>query len=117
MMQELLHDSPRRRHVGRRLGRPGPSAARGSILTAALVACLAAVPAPAPGQEPAAAAVRERNVIRKQLPKHVKSIALEYTVIAIDETGKEKSVDPATHTFKVGDSFLDRIRPQDDVHV
>jgi len=68
-------------------------------------------------QEPAAAPVRERNVIRKQLPKNVKSIALEYTVIAIDDTGREKFVDPAMHTFKVGDSFLIRIRPQDDVYV
>ena len=72
---------------------------------------------PAAAQEPAAGAVRERNVIRKQLPKHIKSIALEYTVIAIDDTGKEKFVDPASHTFKVGDSFLVRIRPQDDVYV
>lgn len=61
--------------------------------------------------------VRERNVIRKQLPKNVNSIALEYTVIAIDDTGKERFVDPHMHTFKVGDSFLVRIKPQDDVYV
>ncbi|MFM9194561.1 MAG: DUF4384 domain-containing protein [Planctomycetia bacterium] len=72
---------------------------------------------PARAAEPAVAEVRERNVIRKQLPKHVKSIALEYTVIAVDDTGKERFVDPQAHTFKVGDSFLVRIRPQDDVYV
>lgn len=79
------------------------------------LACLAGIPCPA--AEPTAAPVRERNVVRKQLPKSVKSIALEYTVIAIDDTGRERTVDPHAHTFKVGDSFLVRIRPQDDVYV
>ena len=90
-----------------------------SVLAAAgiggLFAALAGASAPA--AEPAVAEVRERNVIRKQLPKNVKSIALEYTVVAVDDTGKERSVDPQSHTFKVGDSFLVRIRPQDDVFV
>jgi hypothetical protein len=82
---------------------------------AVAIACLAVIPGAA--SEPAAAPVRERNVVRKQLPKSVKSIALEYTVIAIDDTGRERTVDPQAHTFKVGDSFLVRIRPQDDVYV
>jgi len=67
--------------------------------------------------DPAPAVVRERNVIRKQLPKTVKSLALEYTVIAIDDNGVQKSVDPQAHLFKVGDSFLVKIKPQDDVYV
>ena len=58
--------------------------------------------------------VRERNVVRKKLPKNVKSIALEYTVILVDNAGNERAVDPAEHTFDVGDSFLVRIRPHDD---
>jgi hypothetical protein len=90
-----------------------------TILAAAEITCFSARLAEPPAQaaEPAVAEVRERNVVRKQLPKHVKSIALEYTVIAVDDTGKEQFVDPHAHTFKVGDSFLVRIRPQDDVYV
>lgn len=61
--------------------------------------------------------VRERNVVRKKLPKNVKSIALEYTVILVDDAGNERAVDPAEHTFDVGDSFLVRIRPHDDLYV
>jgi hypothetical protein len=78
------------------------------VALAAATNCVAAEPA---------TQVRERNVIRKQLPKNVKSIALEYTVIAIDDSGREQFVDPQKHTFKVGDSFLVRIKPQDDVYV
>ena len=61
--------------------------------------------------------VRERNVVRKKLPKNVRSIALEYTVILVDDAGNERAVDPAEHTFDVGDSFLVRIRPHDDLYV
>jgi hypothetical protein len=61
--------------------------------------------------------VRERNVVRKKLPKNVKSIALEYTVVLVDDAGNERAVDPAEHTFDVGDSFLVRIRPHDDLYV
>lgn len=90
-----------------------------TVLAAAGIALFAGTTSgpPALAAEPAVAEVRERNVIRKQLPKHMKSIALEYTVIAVDDTGKEQFVDPHAHTFKVGDSFLVRIRPQDDVYV
>jgi hypothetical protein len=88
------------------------------LVAAGLGGCVAAVAGPpARAAEPAVAEVRARNVVRKQLPKHVKSIALEYTVIAVDDTGRERFVDPHAHTFKVGDSFLVRIRPQDDVYV
>ena len=67
-------------------------------------------------EEPAAE-VRSRNVVRKKLPRDVKSIALEYSVILVDENGNEKPVDPVNHTFEVGDSFLVRFRPQDDLYV
>lgn len=69
------------------------------------------------GAAPAEAGTRERNVVRKKLPRDVKSIALEYTVILVDASGNERAVDPAEHTFAVGDSFLVRIRPQDDLYV
>lgn len=69
------------------------------------------------GSEPAVAELRPRNIVRKQLPKNVKSIALEYTIVLLDENGKEVTVDPIDQTFKVGDSFLVKIRPQDDMYV
>lgn len=90
---------------------------RAILVAAGAIVLTATTPWPAPAEEPPVAEVRERNVIRKQLPKHVKSLALEYTVISIDDTGRERNVDPHTHTFAVGDSFLVRIRPQDDVYV
>lgn len=61
--------------------------------------------------------VRERNIVRKKLPSNYKSVALEYTVVLVDENGNQRSVDPAEHTFNVGDSFLVKIRPQDDLYV
>ncbi len=67
--------------------------------------------------EPPAGGTRARNIVRKQLPKNVKSIALEYTVALIDDNGKETAVDPANQTFQVGDSFLVKIKPQDDMYV
>ena len=60
---------------------------------------------------------RERNIVRKKLPRNFKSIALEYTVVLVDESDNERAVDPAEHTFEVGNSFLVRIRPQDDLYV
>jgi len=60
---------------------------------------------------------RQRNIVRKKLPKGMNSIALEYTVVLVDDGGGQKAVDPAEHTFAVGDSFLVRIRPQDDLYV
>jgi hypothetical protein len=63
------------------------------------------------------AGARERNVVRKKLPREMRSIALEYTVLLVDESGTERAVDPAAHTFQVGDSFLVRIKPQDDLYV
>jgi len=60
---------------------------------------------------------RQRNIVRKKLPKGMTSIALEYTVVLVDDGGGQKAVDPAEHTFAVGDSFLVRIRPQDDLYV
>jgi hypothetical protein len=95
----------------RRRGAHQLMVAAGAVLFAVTTARLT------PAAEPPVAEVSERNVIRKQLPKNVKSLALEYTVISIDDTGRERHVDPHTHTFAVGDSFLVRIRPQDDVYV
>lgn len=60
---------------------------------------------------------RARNVVRKKLPRNFKSIALEYTVVLVDQSGNERAVDPAEYTFEVGNSFLVRIRPQDDLYV
>jgi len=74
-------------------------------------------PRPTAVAEEPAAEVRSRNIVRKKLPRDVKSIALEYSVILIDDNGKEKPVDPVDHTFQVGDSFLIRFRPQDDLYV
>jgi hypothetical protein len=99
------------------------------MVAATIAGCSAAsVPTAAPRDDATAtsglrpadgadAGTRERNVVRKKLPRNVKSIALEYTVILIDESGNERAVDPAEHTFEVGDSFLVRIRPQDDLYV
>lgn len=60
---------------------------------------------------------RERTIVRKKLPRNLKSIALEYTVVLVDDSGTQRPVDPASHTFEVGDTFLVRIRPQDDLYV
>ena len=68
------------------------------------------------GSEPTAG-IRTRNIVRKQLPTNVKSIALEYTIVLLDDNGREIAVDPIDKTFKVGDSFLVKIRPQDDMYV
>lgn len=66
---------------------------------------------------PSEPGVRQRNIVRKKLPRTVKSIALEYTVVLVDKNGKERPVDPAEHTFEIGDSFLVKIRPEDDLFV
>jgi len=77
-------------------------------------------PAPSPadpsGGEPAGD-IAQRRIVRKRLPGHVRSIALEYEVLRIDEGDRPVAVDPATHTFSVGDSFLVKIRPEDDLYV
>lgn len=63
------------------------------------------------------AGVSYRNIVRKQLPKEANVIGLEYTVMTVDKDGNEKAVDPESHPFHIGDSFLVRIKPQDDVYV
>lgn len=105
---------------------PAGRSAVGTVPQAA-TARTAETPAPAGGPGDGAAgdgsaaaspaAARARNVVRKKLPRNLSSIALEYTVILIDDNGGERPVDPSTHTFRVGDSFLVRIKPQDDVYV
>lgn len=80
----------------------------------------ARAPSPADGSPAvtaAGAATRDRNIVRKKVPRDFKSIALEYTVLLVDASGSERAVDPAAHTFAVGDSFVVRIRPQDDLYV
>ncbi|MFM7076508.1 MAG: DUF4384 domain-containing protein [Planctomycetaceae bacterium] len=77
-------------------------------------------PAPrpqAPAAEAAAPEVLERTIVRKKLPRNLKSIALEYTVVLVDKSGAERPVDPVEHTFDLGDSFLVRIKPEDDLYV
>jgi len=37
--------------------------------------------------------------------------------VLVDKNGKERPVDPAEHTFEIGDSFLVKIRPEDDLFV
>lgn len=108
-----------RRHLIAIRNRAPHAAAKAGRLIACLLPLAAAfVPAAVgTGNEPATAEVRPRNIVRKQLPKHVKSIALEYSIVLLDENGKEIAVDPVDKTFKVGDSFLVKIRPQDDMYV
>lgn len=108
---------PRRHTAGRSRATAVNSAAR-QLATCLLAVATGLLPA-AVGTtaEPAVAELRPRNIVRKQLPKNVKSIALEYTITLLDENGKEIAVDPVNQTFKVGDSFLVKIRPQDDMYV
>ena len=108
----------RRRQTAGRF-RPTPRAAAAGGPSVCLLAVAAGLVAVGVGMasEPAPAGIRTRNIVRKQLPKNVKSIALEYTITLLDENGKEIAVDPVDKTFKVGDSFLVKIRPQDDMYV
>ena len=89
---------------------------RAVLLLLAILAGVTGLAVTGRAEEPAEEA-RTRNVVRKKLPRDVKSIALEYSVILVDENGNEKPVDPVNHTFEVGDSFLVRFRPQDDLYV
>lgn len=59
----------------------------------------------------------QRRIVRRKLPSDLRSIALEYEVLRIDEGDRPVAVDPAAHTFSVGDSFLVKIRPEDDLYV
>ncbi len=68
-------------------------------------------------EETPAATIRERKIVRKSLPKEARSIALEYTIEQLTADGGTRAIDPATHTFQVGDSFLVRISPEDDLYV
>lgn len=82
-------------------------------------------PTPALGEPAATAAgtpthsgeVRYRNIIRKKLPQDSRSLALEFTVVALSKDGKEEVVDPDSHHFQIGESFLVKIKPQDDAYV
>ena len=78
-----------------------------------------AIPATArlAADETPTATVRERKIVRKSLPKEVRSIALEYTIEQLTPEGGTRAIDPAAHTFQVGDSFLVRISPEDDLYV
>lgn len=68
-----------------------------------------------PGRKPLG--IRTRDIVRKRLPPTAKSIALEYTIEAVDSKGRRAAVDPAEHCFTIGDAFLVRVKPQDDVYV
>jgi len=90
-----------------------------AIARAVLVAALFAPDAgrAADNAATAPAGVTYRNIVRKQLPNEAKVIGLEYTVMTVDKNGSEKAVDPESHPFHVGDSFLVKIKPQDDLYV
>lgn len=106
------------RHIAGRYRSIAAATAFGRLATCLLASVGGLLPvAVCTAEEPAIAEVRARNIVRKQLPKDVKSIALEYTIVFLDQNGKEITVDPVEKTFKVGDSFLVKIRPQDDMYV
>jgi hypothetical protein len=91
-------------------------------VTAALVAIMVlgvSGPRFAAGAEgTASAGLRERNIVRKALPENTEAIGLEYTVLKVSEGSTDGTpVDPASHAFRVGDSFRVTIRPQDDLYV
>jgi len=90
-----------------------------AIVSAALAAVVVSPAASqaADGAATAPAGVTYRNIVRKQLPKEATVIGLEYTVMTVDKNGNERAVDPESHSFHVGDSFLVKIKPQDDVYV
>jgi hypothetical protein len=69
------------------------------------------------GGDAAAGDLAQRRIVRKRLPSDLRSIALEYEVLRIDDRDRPVAVDPAAHTFSVGDSFLVKIRPEDDLYV
>lgn len=64
-----------------------------------------------------ASGLRTRDIVRSRLPAATESIALEYTIESLDRDGIRTTVDPALHFFNVGDSFLIKVKPQDDVYV
>jgi hypothetical protein len=61
--------------------------------------------------------VKRRNIALRKLPANAKVIGLEFTVLKVDSAGSEAAVDPEDHSFQIGDSFVVKIRPQDDVYV
>jgi len=81
-----------------------------ALLLSSAVAAQQAEPAPG---------LRLRNIILKKLPADAKIIGLEFTIVHIDNNGVRKLVDraPEQYPFNVGDSFLVKIKPQDDVFV
>ena len=100
-----------------------PTILTGGILTGLVAGCLLtcgpAVNAaePATAEKPAAGDVKLRNIVRRQLPQEARAIGLEFKVVTLDGSGAEKWVDPEFHSFQIGDSFLVKIKPQDDVFV
>jgi hypothetical protein len=91
----------------------------------ALGGCLAiAEPAQAAQQAAGTAApppVRSRNILRKKIEQKVavgtNLIGLEFEVLATDSAGNTVAVDAEKHAFAIGDSFVVKITPQDDVYV
>lgn len=83
-------------------------------------AVASAEPAPAaPAVTPKAMApkVSMRNIVRNKLPADANVIGLEFTVLKVDSAGSHSAVNPEDHSFQIGDSFLVKIRPQDEVYV
>ena len=86
----------------------------------AALAIAAPPPTAALGEEPSTASGRRlRSIVLKKLPENTQIIGLEFTIVHVDANGVHKAVDtePENYPFKIGDSFLLRIKPQDDVFV
>lgn len=100
---------------------------RNRTLFALAMTCLAAVgcfvaASPTAAVETAAPPkVRTRNIARKAIEQKIAAgtelIGLEFEVLATDAAGDHVSVDAEKHSFAIGDSFVVKIRPQDDVYV
>lgn len=60
---------------------------------------------------------RLRNIVRNKLPAGASVVGLEFKILKVNDAGGQAAVDPEEHSFKVGDSFLVKIKPQDDVYV
>jgi len=89
------------------------------LLTCVLPLAVAFMPSAAAQQAGPASGLRLRNIVLKKLPADAKIIGLEFTVVHVDAKGTHRPVDraPEQYPFVVGDSFLVKIKPQDDVFV
>lgn len=63
--------------------------------------------------------LRLRDIVLAKLPPDAKIMGLDFTIVHVDDNGNRKLVDtaPEEYPFKVGDSFLVKIKAQDDLFV